>query len=182
MHWQKKSPRLFTKWYYVVPTGHKKAIGTFFLGNWIFSSRSASDHSNCVATDHPTNRVISVCNAINTCMDDKPLGCLVTFLGHNADNLTAVKMGVNHGYCSDKWLLQETSNDNLTHIILLFHWLHKGTKQWVSSSTFLYALFLRVNFPKHLKPRGDFTRSPKQGYQWPHKRTCVHQKLKKKHL
>ena len=33
-----------------------------------------------------------------------------------------------------------------------------------------------------LKPRGDITRSPKQGYQWPHKRTCVQQKLKKKKL
>ena len=28
-----------------------------------------------------------------------------------------------------------------------------------------------------LKPRGDFTRSPKQGYQWPHKWTCVQQKF-----
>ena len=27
-----------------------------------------------------------------------------------------------------------------------------------------------------LKPRGDVTRSPKQGYQWPHKWTCVQQK------
>ena len=31
-----------------------------------------------------------------------------------------------------------------------------------------------------LKPRGDVTRNPKQGYQWPQKRTCVRQKLKKK--
>ena len=29
-----------------------------------------------------------------------------------------------------------------------------------------------------LKPRRDVTQSPKQGYQWPHKRTCV-QKFKK---
>ena len=28
-----------------------------------------------------------------------------------------------------------------------------------------------------LKPRGDVTRKPKQGYQWPQKRTCVGQKL-----
>ena len=28
-----------------------------------------------------------------------------------------------------------------------------------------------------LKPRGDITRSPKQGYQWPHKWTCVQQKF-----
>ena len=28
-----------------------------------------------------------------------------------------------------------------------------------------------------LKPRGDVTRSPKQGYQWPHKWTCVQQKF-----
>ena len=31
-----------------------------------------------------------------------------------------------------------------------------------------------------LKPRGDVIRSPKQGYQWPHKWTCVQQKFKKK--
>ena len=31
-----------------------------------------------------------------------------------------------------------------------------------------------------LKPRGDITRNPKQGYQWPQKRTCVRQKLLKK--
>ena len=31
-----------------------------------------------------------------------------------------------------------------------------------------------------LKPRGDITRSPKQGYQLPHKRTHVLQKFKKK--
>ena len=28
-----------------------------------------------------------------------------------------------------------------------------------------------------LKPRGDVTRSPKQGYQWPQKWTCVQQKF-----
>ena len=28
-----------------------------------------------------------------------------------------------------------------------------------------------------LKPRGDVTRSPKQGYQWPHKWTCAQQKF-----
>ena len=33
-----------------------------------------------------------------------------------------------------------------------------------------------------LKPGGDITRSPKQGYQWPHKGTCVHQKLKIKFI
>ena len=26
-------------------------------------------------------------------------------------------------------------------------------------------------------PRGDVTKNPKQGYQWPQKRTCVRQKL-----
>ena len=31
-----------------------------------------------------------------------------------------------------------------------------------------------------LKPRGDVTRSPKQGYRWPQKWTCVQQKFKKK--
>ena len=28
-----------------------------------------------------------------------------------------------------------------------------------------------------LNPRGDVTRNPNQGYQWPQKRTCVRQKL-----
>ena len=27
-----------------------------------------------------------------------------------------------------------------------------------------------------LKPREEVTRNPKQGYKWPHKRTCVRQK------
>ena len=31
-----------------------------------------------------------------------------------------------------------------------------------------------------LNPRGDVTRNPKQGYQWPQKRMCVRQKLFKK--
>ena len=31
-----------------------------------------------------------------------------------------------------------------------------------------------------LKPRGDVTRNPKRGYQWPQKRTCVRHKLFKK--
>ena len=31
-----------------------------------------------------------------------------------------------------------------------------------------------------LKPRGDVTRNPKQGYQWPQKRTCVSAKNFKK--
>ena len=34
-----------------------------------------------------------------------------------------------------------------------------------------------------LKPRGDVTRNPKQGYQWPQKRTCVSaKKFKKKRI
>ena len=32
--------------------------------------------------------------------------------------------------------------------------------------------------PLALKSSIDITISPKQGYQWPHKRTCVHQRLK----
>ena len=34
-----------------------------------------------------------------------------------------------------------------------------------------------------LKPRGDVTRSPKQGYQWPHKKdSCPPKILKKKKI
>ena len=33
-----------------------------------------------------------------------------------------------------------------------------------------------------LKPRGDVTRSPKQGYQWPHKKHSCPPKIKKKKL
>ena len=33
-----------------------------------------------------------------------------------------------------------------------------------------------------LKPRGDITRSPKQGYQWPYKWICVQQKFLKKSM
>ena len=31
-----------------------------------------------------------------------------------------------------------------------------------------------------LKPRGDITRSPKQGYQWPQKWACIQQKLRRR--
>ena len=31
-----------------------------------------------------------------------------------------------------------------------------------------------------LKPRGDITRTPKQGYQWPHKKDLCHPKIKKR--
>ena len=38
---------------------------------------------------------------------------------------------------------------------------------------------VRIRLPTlALKPRGDVTRSPKQGYQWSHKWTCVNKKIK----
>ena len=47
-----------------------------------------------------------------------------------------------------------------------------------------FASAMRIMQPTlALKPRGDVTRNPKQGYQWPQKRTCVFAKnffLKKK--
>ena len=33
-----------------------------------------------------------------------------------------------------------------------------------------------------LKPRADITRSPKQGYQWPHKKDMCPTKIKKKRI
>ena len=46
-----------------------------------------------------------------------------------------------------------------------------------------FASAMRIRQPTlALKPRGDVTRNPKQGYQWPQKRTCVRQKLKKKKI
>ena len=45
-----------------------------------------------------------------------------------------------------------------------------------TSYILLYQMQIRLS-TLVLKPRGDVTRSPKQGYQWPHKRTCVQQKL-----
>ena len=44
-----------------------------------------------------------------------------------------------------------------------------------------FASAMRIRQPTlALKPRGDVTRNPKQGYQWPQKWTCVRQKLFKK--
>ena len=44
-----------------------------------------------------------------------------------------------------------------------------------------FASAMRLRQPTlALKPRGDVTRNPKQGYQWPQKWTCVRQKLYKK--
>ena len=44
----------------------------------------------------------------------------------------------------------------------------------------LHQVWIRLPTLVALKSRGDITRSPKQRYQWPHKRTCVHQNLKEK--
>ena len=41
----------------------------------------------------------------------------------------------------------------------------------------MFASAMRTRQPTlALKPRGDVTRNPKQGYQWPQKRTCVRPK------
>ena len=38
----------------------------------------------------------------------------------------------------------------------------------------MFASAMRIRQPTlALKPRGDVTRNPKQGYQWPQNRTCV---------
>ena len=43
-----------------------------------------------------------------------------------------------------------------------------------------FASAMRIRQPTlALKPRGDVTRNPKHGYQWPQNRTCVCQELKK---
>ena len=72
--------------------------------------------------------------------------------------------------------------------------------RWLAAMLALYtskAVAQEVNFREHIlctpppsankaeptlafKPRGNITRSPKQGYQWPHKWACVQQKFKKK--
>ena len=39
---------------------------------------------------------------------------------------------------------------------------------------------MQVSPPWLLKPRADITRSPKQGYQWPHKKDICYPKIKKK--
>ena len=47
----------------------------------------------------------------------------------------------------------------------------------------MFASAMRIRQPTlALKPRGDVTRNPKQGYQWPHRRTIVRQKFKNRSL
>ena len=61
-------------------------------------------------------------------------------------------------------------------------WLPRGRQvshqRWISGNVYHVRLRqVRIRLPTlTLKPRGDVTRSPKQGYQWPHKRTHVLQK------
>ena len=50
---------------------------------------------------------------------------------------------------------------------------------WGTYITFASTMLIRQP-TLALKPRGDVIRNPKQGYQWPQKWTCVHQKLLKK--
>ena len=65
-------------------------------------------------------------------------------------------------------------------------WLHAGCQEVSKCSTrgeswgmyITFASAMRIRQPTlALKPRGDITRNPKQGYQWPQKWTCVRQKL-----
>ena len=54
-------------------------------------------------------------------------------------------------------------------------------ESWGMYITFASTIIVNKAEPTlDLKPRGDVTRNPKQGYQWPQKRTCVRQKLFKK--
>ena len=55
-------------------------------------------------------------------------------------------------------------------------------QRWISGNVYhvrLCKVQIRLS-TLALKPRGDVTRSLKQGYQWPQKWTCVQQKFKKK--
>ena len=55
-------------------------------------------------------------------------------------------------------------------------------QRWISGNVYHVCLHkVQIRLPTlALKPRGDITRSLKQGYQWPQKWTCVQQKFKKK--
>ena len=58
-------------------------------------------------------------------------------------------------------------------------------QRWISGNVYhicLCKVRIRQNPLWALKPRGDITRSPKQGYQWPQKWTCVQKFIKKKKI
>ena len=53
-------------------------------------------------------------------------------------------------------------------------------QRWISGNIHYVRLHKKANKAEPtlaLKPKGDITRNPKQGYQWPQKWTCVRQKL-----
>ena len=58
----------------------------------------------------------------------------------------------------------------------------KCSTRGVSQGTYItFASTMRIRQSTlALKPRGDVTRNPKQGYLWPQKRTCVRKNFKKK--
>ena len=65
----------------------------------------------------------------------------------------------------------------------LLCWLYTPAEvshtRWISGNIYPQSLN-KAETTLALKPRGDVTRSPKQGYQWPQKWACVQQNLKKK--
>ena len=59
----------------------------------------------------------------------------------------------------------------------------RGESQGMCNVTHMPLLSLNKAEPTlALKPRGDVTRSPKQGYQWPHKKDSCPPKIKNKQL
>ena len=65
-------------------------------------------------------------------------------------------------------------------------WLPRGQQvshqRWISGNVYyIHLLQVWIRLPTlALKPRGDITRSPKQGNQWPHKKDLCPPKIKKK--
>ena len=56
--------------------------------------------------------------------------------------------------------------------------IHHYLQTWPTSGSqgtyIMFASAMQIRQPTlALKPRGDITRNPKQGYQWPQNRTCV---------
>ena len=72
-------------------------------------------------------------------------------------------------------LVQTKRTSYCTRMITIY-----SARKWIQARAMHLPSANKAEPTLALKPRGDVTRSPKQGYQWSHKWTCVQQKFKKK--
>ena len=134
-----------------------KSINLFlqFLGEWLFTE---------------------MCNGLKECEGNEPVA-VAEWVAHQT-----AEQEVGGSNPSIPPLLKHSCGEGDWLLCWLYTPANVSHQRWISGNVYhvcLRIVQIRQN-PLWLWNPGDVTRSPKQGYQWPHKWTCVQQKFKKK--